>query len=110
MSEDERIEPGGLARRWRREAEVLRRRGAPGPAEALETAADDLEARWKAWAMETLTVAEAAEEFGVAPKTVYDWIERGHVRDLGGEGVARVRRREVLAHRAGASWRRPRFG
>lgn len=80
-----------LAEAWHREADVLRRRGASGPAEALESAAEELDERLREWSRELLTLEEAAKEAGVS----YDTMQRKVGRDIpnaGEKGAPRVRR------------------
>ncbi len=56
-----------LVERWRTEADLLLRRGAPDQAHALQACADELEQHIAAWELEGLTVAEAAAETGYSP-------------------------------------------
>lgn len=81
-----------LAERWRDEAETLRRRGAPGPADALESAADDLEEGLREWWLEPLTVAEAAEEGGYSADHLYAILADGRIPNAGRTGAPRIRR------------------
>lgn len=80
-----------LAGSWHQEAEVLRRRGASGPAEALESAAEELEERLREWGWELLSLEQAAKEAGVS----YDTMQRKVGREIpnaGEKGAPRVRR------------------
>lgn len=80
-----------LVEGWRSEAEILRRRGAPRQAEALESAAEDLEDRIREWRLELLTLEEASAETGLA----YDTLQRkvgSEIRNAGEKGSPRVRR------------------
>lgn len=80
-----------LSEAWQREADVLRRRGASGPAEALESAADELDERLREWSRELLTLREASKEIGVS----YDTMQRKVGREMpnaGEKGSPRVRR------------------
>ena len=76
---------GALAARWRKEAERLRTLEAHGQAAALEQAAQELDAAAAAWALEPLTISEAAAESGYSEE---------HLRRLAREG-------ELPAHRNG---------
>lgn len=80
-----------LANSWHQEAQVLRRRGASGPAEALDSAAEELEEELRKWSLELLTLEEAAQETGLA----YDTIQRkvgDEIPNAGEKGTPRVRR------------------
>ena len=79
------IELSTLVTRWREEAERLRTLEAHGQAAALEQAATELEAATAAWALEPLTIREAAAESGYSEE---------HLRRL-------ARRGELPAHRNG---------
>ena len=66
-----------LAVSWREEAQRLRTLEAHGQAAALEQAASQLDARIAAWALEPLTIREAAAESGYSEE---------HLRRLAREG------------------------
>lgn len=77
--------------RWREEADLLRRRGAPRQADVLESVADDLEERLEEWRLETLSLEDAARESGLA----YDTVQRkvgSELPNAGEKGRPRVRR------------------
>lgn len=80
-----------LADRWQEEADLLRRRGAPRQADALESAADELGERLREWSLELLTLEQAATEAGVS----YDTMQRkvgSEIPNAGEQGAPRVRR------------------
>lgn len=81
-----------LAREWREEATVLRRRGAPRQAEALESAAEDLERRLPEWRLEPLTVEEAAAESGYSRSQLYALLSEDRLPNAGEPGAPRIRR------------------
>src|SRR5688572_12680236 len=59
-----------LLKRWRTEADVLRRRGAITAADALASCADDLAEALHRHALEEISVAEAARETGYSPSAL----------------------------------------
>lgn len=80
-----------LADRWRKDADLLRRRGAPRQADALESAAEELSERLREWSLELLTLEQAAAEAGLS----YDTVQRkvgGELPNAGEKGRPRVRR------------------
>lgn len=86
----------GQVEEWREEADLLRRRGAPRQADALESAADDLEERLEEWRLEALSLEQAARESGLA----YDTVQRKVGEELpnaGEKGRPRVRRCDLHA-------------
>lgn len=85
-----------LSDEWCEEADLLRRRGAPRQADALESAADDLEERLSEWRLERLTLEEAAEETGVSYRTAQRKVSEGEWENVGRKGAPRVLRAEVL--------------
>lgn len=83
-----------MAETWKEEADLLRRRGADGPADALESAAEELEELLREWSLERLTLEEAAQETGLA----YDTVQRkvgSEIPNAGKKGTPRVRRCDV---------------
>ncbi len=87
-----------LATAWREEATLLRRRGAGAQADALESAAEDLEERVEEWQMEPLTVAEAAAESGYSEDYLRELVRDGRIPDsrpAGSEGRIRIRRADL---------------
>lgn len=104
-----------LADEWREEADLLRRRGAPRQAEALESAAEDLERRLRNWAAEPLTVAEAAEESGYSERRLRELLREEAVPNAGAAGAppdptqgptgqARLRRPDARRRRGRWGW------
>jgi len=85
-----------LADQWTTEADVLRRRGAPRQAEALESAAAELEDQLREWWLETLTLQKAAEESGLSYGAVQKRVSRGELPNAGKEGAPRVRRCDLF--------------
>lgn len=81
-----------LAAEWREEADLLRRRGAPRQADALESAAEDLERRLPEWRLEPLTVEEAVRESGYSRSQLYALLSDGKLPNAGEPGAPRVRR------------------
>lgn len=59
-----------LVARWRQDAELLERRGAPNQAAAARTFAQELEEWITAWELEQLSVKAAAEESGYDASTL----------------------------------------
>lgn len=86
-----------LATKWREDANLLRRRGAPRQAEALESAADDLQQRLREWATEPLTVAEAAQESGYSERRLRELLSEGRLANAGRSGAPRIRRQDLPA-------------
>lgn len=84
-----------LASDWRGDAELLRRRGAPQQANALESAAEDLEERLREWGAELLTLEGAAEEAGLAYDTIQRKVSSGEIPNAGEQGSPRVRRADL---------------
>ena len=81
----------GLLARWRAECDVLRRRGATTQAEALESAAADLEAALTMAGAETVTLAEAARLSGYTPDTLGRMVRAGSLRNVGRPHAPRLR-------------------
>ena len=81
-----------LALEWRDDAALLRRRGAPRQADALESAAEDLEERLRAWELEALTLDEAAAESGYSYSTLQHRVASGDLPNAGESGSPRIRR------------------
>lgn len=80
-----------LSAAWRDEAATLRRRGAEGQADTLESAAEDLEDRLREWSLELLSLEDAAQEIGCK----YDTLQRkvgSEIPNAGRKGSPRVRR------------------
>ena len=87
-----------LAEGWRADAAVLRKRGAPVQAEALESCVADHEQAVQQWQNEELTLHQAAEESG------YSYSALQQMKDLhvGTSGSPRLRRCD-LPRRPGRS-------
>lgn len=84
-----------LAEEWRDEAETLRRRGAPQQANALESAAEDLEDGLFRWWREPLTAEEAAAESGYSADHLRRLARQGKVPTAGDGGRLRIERRHL---------------
>lgn len=87
-----------LSAEWRSEASVLRRRGAGPQADALESAAAELERRLDEWEEESLTIADAAEESGYSEDHLRELVRTGRLPDHrppGSEGRILIRRRDL---------------
>lgn len=91
-----------LAAEWREQAAILRRRGAEGNAEALESCAADLEVRLRAWQLEALTLEQAVHESGLSYSALQKQLARGEVENAGTKGSPRIRRCD-LPRKAGRS-------
>ncbi len=90
--------PADLARHWRTEAEMLRRRGAPQQAEALKSCADELEAALREHEQATLTLKEAAAESGYSEEHLRRLVGSGSLpaqRNGGKRSHIRVRRSDL---------------
>lgn len=90
-----------LAGEWEAEAELLRRRGAPHQAAALESAADDLRERIREWKVEPLTVAEAADESEYCERHLRELLSGERVPNVGEDGSPRIRRADLPAKPGG---------
>ena len=86
-----------VADRWRQDAAVLRRRGAPAGAELLEECATELDEALTEWRLESLTLERAADESGLAYDTVQRKVAAGEWPNTGRKGKPRVRRCDVLS-------------
>lgn len=84
-----------LADDWRSEAELLRHRGAPRQADALESAAEDLEQRLSQWWREPLTAEEAAAETGYSADHLRRLARQGKVPTADDGGPVRIERRHL---------------
>jgi hypothetical protein len=80
---------------WRQEASVLRRRGAAGQAEALESCASELEVWQHQRALEGLTLEEAERESGYSYSALEKMVRRGELENVGAKGRPRVRRGDL---------------
>jgi len=81
-----------LAERWRDDAEVLRRCGSERTAALCETHAAQLEAAWRAYLFEPLSIEVAAKESGYSESRLYRLVESGVVENAGKLGAPLIRR------------------
>ena len=81
-----------LSRRWREDAETLRRRGADAHAAVWELAADELDAFMTAWHLEELDLEAAAAESGYTRSAIEKMLRRGDLANAGQKGRPSVRR------------------
>lgn len=79
----------------REEAALYRRRGQEHLAAMAESYAEELEERLDEWQMETLTVAEAAEESGYSESQLYSLLSEEKLPNVGKKGAPRVRRGDL---------------
>jgi hypothetical protein len=79
---------------WRARAADLER-FAPPAAEAFRVAADELDAELREAAGEALTLSEAAEESGYAPRTLRQMVAEGKLPNAGRRNAPRVRRADL---------------
>ena len=84
-----------LPDRWRAEADVLDRRGAPQQAAVLRSCAEELEAYVREQALALLTLHEAAAESGFTRSAIEKQIQRGDIVNFGESGSPRVRRADL---------------
>lgn len=87
-----------LLDRWREEAAILRRRGATGRADLVESLAAELEDAWAAYWRVELSVERAAEESGYSPAYLRDLVRKGKIPDArpdGSQGRIRIRREHL---------------
>ena len=81
---------------WRQEAAIFSRRGLEREARMAESYAVELEERLRKWKLETLTLAEAAEELGVSYDTVQRKVASGELANAGRKNAPRVRRKDLF--------------
>jgi len=86
----ERLE--ALTDEWRKEADLLRRRGQESQALMAESYAGDLELRLREWLTQPLTLAEASAESGYSYDHLQHAASGGSIPNVGGEGAPRIRR------------------
>lgn len=91
-----------LIDRWRAEAWLLERRGAPEQARALAVCGDELEATITAWLDESLTLTEAAAESGYTAGHLGRLIRAGALPNSGRAGAPRIQRRHLPVRGPGA--------
>ena len=87
---------GSLAAQWRTEADHLRHRGADAFARLLESCADDLEGAVTEWALEQLSVPEAAAETGKSKSQIWRDVQEGRLAKVDDGGPIRVKRSDVI--------------
>lgn len=80
-----------LAQRWRDDAAVLRRRGAIAQAEALDTAAAELESALVLTLGATVSLREAANLSGYTPDALTRLVRKGALRNFGRAHAPRFR-------------------
>lgn len=81
-----------LAARWRAEAAVLQRRGAPIQAGVLESCASEMEQEAQLFSLETLDLEQAVAESGYSYSTLQKMLSDGTIPNAGKKGTPRVRR------------------
>lgn len=86
-----------LVKRWEEEAALLRRRGAPRQADALESAAEELEDQLRSWTLEPLTIAKAAAESGYSERRLRELLSEGTLPNAGKAGGPRIHRKDLPA-------------
>src|SRR6266516_813092 len=88
--------PSGVVARWRAEADVLRRRGAEALAVSLESCAQERE-RWaQEYALEALTLDQAAAESGYSYSALQHMVADGKVKNAATPGHRpRIRRSDL---------------
>lgn len=84
-----------LLERWLAEASLLRWRGLDREATFLESCARDLEEHAHAWAMEALTLEEAADESGYSYSALQQKVAGGEIPNAGERGAPRILRRDL---------------
>ncbi len=84
-----------LARQWREEAGVLRRRSAPTQADVLESCAAELESWTLERDLETMTLHQAAQESGFSYSALEKNVRRGAIINVGKKGAPRIRRGDL---------------
>ena len=98
-----------LARRWRDEADTLRRRGATAQAVVLESCAEELETVLRERDLEALNLRGASEESGYSYSALQKMVAEGKLPNMGDKNRPRVRRGD-LPRKAGQLPRRPSDG
>lgn len=81
-----------LAERLRDDARLVRRRGAPQQADAIDTIAEEVVEAFRAWNDEPLDLSRAADESGYKRESLVCLIRNGTVPNAGEEGRPRIRR------------------
>lgn len=85
-----------IAERWRREADSYERDVALVSGDAvLRRVADELEAAWREWELEELSVAQAANESGYTISAIEKQLRWGRIPNAGEAGRPRIRRSDL---------------
>lgn len=85
-----------LASEWRKEADMLDRRGLAREARIVESFARDLEQRLREWLDELLTLEDAAAEVNATYDGLRKRIARGDLPNAGRQGAPKIRRADLL--------------
>src|SRR5713101_9490525 len=80
-----------LARRWRDEAVVLRRRSASAQAAVLESCAAELETWARERDVEAITLHQAAQDSGFSHSALEKKVRQGAIANVGKKGAPRAR-------------------
>ena len=86
------MKPRDLPQAWREQAELQRSFGAAEAACTLEHCAKELEASFKSYANEKLTVAEAAQTSGYSEDSLRNLLRKGTIPNAGIMNAPRIRR------------------
>lgn len=84
-----------LVTEWREEATTLRRWGATVNADAVEACAIQLETRLREYALESLTLEDAARESGYSYSALQKQLATGELPNAGTKGRPRLRRSDL---------------
>lgn len=84
--------PHSLPTRWRAKAVELRQLGAVAQAQALEWCAAELEAAWREWELEALTLQQAADESGYSVDHLGALVRQETIPNAGEKHSPRIRR------------------
>ena len=90
------MNPHDLLERWRSEADAYERDGALVRGDALlRRVADELEAAWREYEAEELTISQAAEESGYSESHLYQMLSEKKIPNAGGPGSPRILRKDL---------------
>ena len=84
-----------LAEKWRSDADLLRRYGDEQGAIVCELHAGELEAAWREWQDEVMSVADASAESGYGEEQLRRLIRDGTIPNAGKPHSPRIRRRDL---------------
>lgn len=84
-----------LAEKWASKAEEFREWGADGPADALDSVAEELRSQVREWLHEPLSLDEAAAESGYSRDHLGRLVREGEIPNVGKDGRPRVRREDL---------------